>query len=38
MTSVRTINNAKVLNYIPNQRAGAIAAAAATPTPRASSG
>ena len=26
VTSARTINNAKVLNYIPNQRAGAIAA------------
>jgi len=26
VTSARTVNNAKVLNYIPNQRAGAIAA------------
>src|SRR5512143_326399 len=27
VTTARTVNNAKVLNYIPNQRAGAIAAA-----------
>lgn len=27
VTSVKTVNGAKVLNYIPNQRAGAIAAA-----------